>query len=221
VAVAAILAAVVVAMRVLGLGERLAGLRGWIESFGPWGPLVFLLLYILAVVIALPGSVFAVTAGALFGSVVGVILMSVGSTVGAVLAFLIARYAARGTVERRLAGNATFQRLDRLTEEHGAVIVAFTRLVPLFPFNLLNYGFGLTRVPLRTYAFWSWLCMIPGDILYVAGSDALFLGISGGRIPWALIAVVGVTMIGLALATGAIRRRLAGKGGNGSEDGRR
>ena len=112
-------------------------------------------------------------AGALFGSFWGVVYVNIAATIGAALAFLVARYWARRAVVNWLQGNARFQKLDALTSKHGAVIVAVTRLVPLFPFNLLNYGFGLTRVGFWTYLFWSWLCMLPGTVLYVVGTDAV------------------------------------------------
>jgi uncharacterized membrane protein YdjX (TVP38/TMEM64 family) len=117
----------------------------------------------------------------------GVILVSIAATLGASLAFLIARYFARDAAARWLSQKEKFRRLDQLTEEHGAVIVALTRLVPILPFNLLNYGFGLTRVPFWTYLFWSWLCMLPGTVLYVVGADVFTSGISQGKVPWVLI----------------------------------
>ena len=86
-----------------------------------------------------------------------------------------------------------------MTERHGAIIVAIVRLIPLFPFDLLNYGFGLTRVPFRTYAFWSWLCMLPGTVLYIVGADAVTKAITPGGVPWLLILVVIATAALLAL----------------------
>jgi len=124
--------ALLVLGRVLGLGERLGELRNWIQGLGPWGPVVFVFLYAAAVVAAIPGSALTVAAGALFGSVLGVILVINAATLGASLAFLVSRYFARDAIAQRLAGNEKFQKLDRLTEEHGAIIVAITRLVPLF-----------------------------------------------------------------------------------------
>jgi len=203
--------AVLIAARYLGLGERLGGLRTFIESLGPLGPVVFVLIYIAAVVAALPGSAITVAGGAMFGSVTGVILVSIGSTAGASLAFLISRYFARGAVAGWLGKNERFARLDELTGRHGAVIVALTRLVPLFPFNLLNYGFGLTRVRFGTYVFWSWLCMLPGTVLYVVGSDALYRGLSGGKTPWTLIGVFAAALVVVALLVRFARRRLAEK----------
>ena len=174
----------------LGLGVKLGELRDWIGGLGSWGPLVFILIYIVAVIAAIPGSALTIAAGALFGSLFGVIWVSIAATLGASLAFLIARYLARDTVVNWLSRNDRFRRLDQLTEVHGAAIVALTRLVPLFPFNLLNYGFGLTRVKFWTYVLWSWLCMLPGTILYVVGADAVIKGLTQGKMPWVLIGVL-------------------------------
>jgi uncharacterized membrane protein YdjX (TVP38/TMEM64 family) len=204
---AAILAMLVLA-RLFGIRERLVMLRDWIHGLGPWGPVAFLFMYAAAVVAAIPGSAITVAGGALFGSVLGVVVVIHAATLGASLAFLIARYFARDAVARRLSANETFRKLDRLTAEHGAIIVALTRLVPLFPFNLLNYGFGLTRVPFWTYVFWSWLCMLPGTILYVVGADAFTRGLTQGEIPWVPLAAVAAVALILALLIRYARRTL-------------
>ncbi len=208
--IAAIVVVIILAW-VFGLGERLGDLREWIGSLGAWGSLVFVFLYAAAVVAALPGSALTVAAGALFGSVLGVILVSISSTVGAALAFLIARYFARESAARWLSRNEKFHRLDKLTEEHGAIIVALTRLVPIFPFNLLNYGFGLTRVPFWTYVIWSWLCMLPATVLYVVGADAFTKGIAQGEVPWGLIVVLAGAGIILAFLVRYARGKLQDK----------
>lgn len=197
--------------KVLGLGERLADLRNWIDALGAWGPMVFVLLYAAAVVAALPGSALTVAAGALFGSLLGIVVVSAASTLGASLSFLVARYFARDATARWLSKNEKFRRLDQLTEEHGAIIVALTRLVPLFPFNLLNYGFGLTRVPFWTYVFWSWLCMLPGTVLYVVGADAFMKGLTRGGVPWVLVAAVGGAAVVLVFLVRHARRKLKEK----------
>ena len=125
--------AIVVVGRVFGVGERLGDLREWIQGLGAWGPAAFLAIYIVAVVAALPGAAVTIVAGALFGSVIGVILVSIGSTIGAGLCFLISRFFARDMVAKWLLSNEKFQKLDGMTEKHGAIMVAITRLVPLFP----------------------------------------------------------------------------------------
>lgn len=202
---------VLVLAKVFGLGERLGELRDWIHTLGPWGPAVFVILYAIAVVAALPGSALTVAAGALFGSLLGVIVVSIAATLGASLSFLISRYFARDAVAQWLSKKETFRKLDLLTEKHGAIMVALTRLVPIFPFNLLNYGFGLTRVPFWTYVFWSWLCMLPGTVLYVVGTDAFVKGIAQGEIPWILIAAVIGAGIFLTLLVRFARKKLQEK----------
>ncbi len=199
---------VLIAARAFGIGERLGALRDWIQALGPMGPVVFVLLYAVAVVAALPGSALTVVAGALFGSVLGVIVVSVASTLGASLSFLVGRYFARGAVANWLSDKEKFRKLDKMTEEQGAIIVAVTRLVPIFPFNLLNYGFGLTRVPFWTYVFWSWLCMLPGTVLYVVGADVVTKAVVQGQVPWAPIGALIVTGVILALLVRQARKRL-------------
>ncbi len=204
-----IVVAMVVVSQRLGLGKRVADLKDWVASLGPWGPVVYVLIYIVGVVAAFPGGAMTVVAGALFGSVVGVACVSIASTVGASLCFLIARFFARDAVARWLSGNDKFQRLDRLTETHGAMIVAITRLVPLFPFNIINYGYGLTRVRFWTYVVVSWVCMMPGTIVYVVGADAITKAVREGRVPWVLVGVLAVVIVALALIVRSARRRLA------------
>ena len=206
-----LLLAVAVGVRFLGASEKLWALHQWLTTLGPWGVLVFILIYLIAVVALMPGDLIAMAAGAIFGSVLGVVVVSIGATAGAGLAFLISRYCARDAVVRWLGGNKKFQKLDRLTAEHGAIIVAVTRLIPFFPFNLLNYGFGLTRVPFWTYLFWTWLCIIPTIVLYVVGADALTQGLMQRQVPWLLIGVGAVVLLLLIIVVRYARRTLRRK----------
>ncbi len=205
------LAAVIIFARFLEIGQYLGSLRAWIAEMGTWGPMVFALVYVVAVVMAVPGSALTVVAGALFGSVVGILLVSLAATLGASLSFLVARYFAREAVETWLSGKQAFRKLDQLAEKNGAVIVALTRLVPIFPFNLLNYGFGLTKIPFWTYVFWSWLCMLPGTIVYVVGTDAVINAISQGKVPWAPFLVLLATVLVLVILVRFARVKLQDK----------
>ncbi len=195
----------------LGIGNRILSLREWIKSLGSWGPLVFILLYAVATVAALPGFVLTVMAGALFGLVKGTIIVSIASTLGASLAFLVGRYFARSSIEQWLGGSDRFRRLDDMTARQGHVIVAITRLVPLFPFNFLNYAFGLTSVSFWTYVFWSWLCMLPATVLYVAGTDAVMTAIAEKRVPWAAVAAALAIIVILTLVVRKAKNALAGE----------
>jgi len=200
--------AILVLSYVFGIGEKLAALRGWIEALGALGPAVFILIYAGAVVAALPGSAITIIAGAIFGSVLGVIIVSIASTLGAALAFLVGRYFARDAIAKWLSKRERFRKLDDLTEEHGATIVALVRIVPVFPFNIVNYGFGLTRVRFWTYVFWSWLCMLPGTVLYVVGTDAISQAMIQKRVPWPLIGVFIAVLVLLVVLVRLARKRL-------------
>jgi uncharacterized membrane protein YdjX (TVP38/TMEM64 family) len=217
----AIIIVLFIVMNGLGFGENIQELQNWITSLGFWGPIAFFFIYVGAVVATIPGTIFGIIAGALFGSVIGVILISISSTVGASLTFLIARYFARNSVVRWLSKNKTMQKLDRLTEEQGMLLVGLTRLIPLFPFTLLNYGFGLTKISFRTYVFWSWLCMLPGTIIIVVGTDALTQGLTQGRVPWELIGVLAIMIFILGLITlyarQQMKRKRKNQGGQSTE----
>jgi uncharacterized membrane protein YdjX (TVP38/TMEM64 family) len=199
---------VIVLARVFEADQYLGSLRDWIDGLGSWGPVVFILIYAVAVVAAIPGVALTVIAGALFGSAIGIVVVSIAATLGASLAFLVARYFARDATARWLSKKETFRRLDEMTETHGATIVALTRLVPIFPFNLLNYGFGLTRVPFWTYVFWSWLCMLPGTVLYVVGADAVTKAVTQGDVPWGLVLGVAVAALVLTVLVRFARAKL-------------
>ncbi len=176
------------------VGE-IAEFREWIDGLGPWRIPMFLAIYVLAAVAIVPAALLKVAAGGLFGSVLGLIIASIGSTLGAAACFIIARYVASGSLVQRMKQGKRFRKLDALTERHGAVIVALVRLVPILPGNLVNYAFGLTRVPLGIFVFWSWLCMLPGTVVLVVGTDAFVQGFGEDRIPWGLIAIVAGALV--------------------------
>lgn len=139
-------------------------LESWIQDAGAAAPVVFIIIYAIATVFFLPGSVMTLAGGALFGPVWGTLYNLVGATLGATLAFLIARYLAADWVEKRASGR--LERMKKGVEQEGWRFVALVRLVPLFPFNLLNYGLGLTRIRLLEYASASFLFMLPGALAY-------------------------------------------------------
>jgi uncharacterized membrane protein YdjX (TVP38/TMEM64 family) len=153
----------------------------WIQSLGPWAPLVFMLIFLVAPALFIPGAPITIAGGALFGPVWGTVYSIVAATGGAAIAFQISRHLAGDWVERNSGG--IVKRLKDGVEEEGWRFVAFTRLVPLFPFNVLNYGFGMTRVKFSHYVVASFLCMIPGAAAYsfigYAGREAVL----GGKWP--------------------------------------
>jgi uncharacterized membrane protein YdjX (TVP38/TMEM64 family) len=168
VAVVAAIAAAVAVLLLLGrqLGTLLPRFAAWVEGLGPWGPIAFVVGYALAVVAFAPGSVLTLAAGALFGVVRGTIYVFVAAVLGASIAFLVARHLARPWVEHRLAGNSRFAAIDRAIAAQGRRIVFLLRLSPAFPFNLLNYALGLTKVTFAD-ALVASIGMLPGTLLYV------------------------------------------------------
>ena len=148
------------------VGGRLPQFAQWVDGLGIWGPVVFVAGYAGATVAFVPGSVLTLAAGAIFGLVRGVAYVMVGATIGASLAFLVARYIARSAIEQRLQGNNRFAAIDRAVGREGRKIVFLLRLSPVFPFNLLNYALGLTNVRFIDY-FIACLGMIPGSLLYI------------------------------------------------------
>jgi len=166
-----------------------AALQAWVEGAGAAGPLVFMALYALATVLFLPGSVLTLAGGALFGPVWGTLWNLTGATVGAAIAFLIARYLGADWVARRAGPRLT--KLDAGVTGEGWRFIAFVRLVPVFPFNVLNYALGLTRIPFVAYVLATWIFMLPGALAYTwlgyAGREAL--GGGDGMISNILIAL--------------------------------
>lgn len=139
----------------------------WIKDLGPWNSVVFVLLYVGACVALLPASILTVGAGWAFGVVKGTILVSIGATLGAIAAFLVGRYLARDWVRRKIGHRPAFIVIDKAVAEEGWKIVFLTRLAPVFPFFLMNYGYGLTRVPLGHYVLATWIGILPGSTLFV------------------------------------------------------
>ena len=176
-------------------------LNDWLQQLGWIAPLVFIAGYSVATVFFLPGIVFTLAGGALFGPVYGVIYSLTGATIGATLAFLTARYLASDWVARR-SGKHLRQLIDGV-EAEGWHFVAFTRLVPLFPFNLLNYALGLTRIPLSHYVVTTFIFMAPGGAAYT------YLGYAGREIAVGGEAIIRKGLLALALvATIAFASRI-------------
>ena len=153
-------------------------LKNIIERSGLWAPIIFILIYSITPVLFLPGIPLALLAGFLFGPFWGVIYSNIGATIGASFAFFIARYFLREWVEEKIKGTK-LESLDRTTEKNGWKLVAFTRLIPLFPYNMLNYFFGITNVKFFHYLLATFFCMIPGCVGYVVFGSSLLDFIKG------------------------------------------
>ncbi len=171
-------------------------LENWVEAAGSAGPLVFMLIYAVGTIFFLPGSVLTLAGGALFGPVWGTFYNLTAATIGAIISFVAARYLAHDWVEQKTGGR--LKALKQGVEGEGWKFVAFVRLVPLFPFNLLNYALGLTKIKLSHYSISTYIFMLPGAIAYtylgyagreaVAGGEGLIQKI---MLAFALLAIVG------------------------------
>lgn len=162
-------------LRVAPVAAWLASFNAWVENLGAGAPFVFGAAYVVATILLIPGSVLTLGAGAIFGLLWGTIVVMFAATIGALIAFLLARYAARDWATRRFAADSRFEAIDRAIARDGARLVLLLRLSPIVPFNVINYLLGLTAVDVKTYTVWSWLGMLPGTLLYV------YLGHAGRR----------------------------------------
>lgn len=183
-------------------------LRELVASYGALAPAIYILIYALAPVLFLPGLPLTIAAGILFGPFFGVIYAITGASIGASLAFLVARYMARDWVAARLKG-PKWQKLDAEAAKHGWKAVAFTRLIPAFPFNLLNYAFGLTSIPFLHYVIATFICMLPACIAFIVFSSSL-LGLIKGQV--SLTALLGIGLIALVSLMPVIYRTLKKRG---------
>jgi uncharacterized membrane protein YdjX (TVP38/TMEM64 family) len=164
---AAILVGLIVAFKFLPIQGWLKSFVAWADGLGWWGRVVLGAAWIPVCVLLVPGSLLTLGTGFTYGLWEGTIIVSLGSTIGSAVAFLVGRTAARDWIGARLEGNARFASIDHAIGREGWKIVFLTRLSPIFPFNLLNYGLGLTKVPFWHYVLASWIGMLPGTFMYV------------------------------------------------------
>jgi uncharacterized membrane protein YdjX (TVP38/TMEM64 family) len=210
--------AIVVAVKYFHVQDLLKAALDWIGKLGPWGPVIFVGLYVVATVCLVPGSVLTLGAGAVFGVALGSVCVSISATLGATAAFLVGRYLARDAVARKIEKNEKFAAIDRAVAQEGWKIVLLTRLSPVFPFTLLNYAFSLTRVKLRHYVLASWIGMIPGTVMYVYVGSLVNVGAGRRRQTageWVLygvglLATVIVTVFVTRLARKALAKKIGG-----------
>ena len=195
----------------LPVRDYLTAALAWIDNWGVWAPIILVGAYIIACVLMLPGSILTLGAGAIFGVVTGTAVVSVGSTLGATAAFLVGRYLARGWIASKVSGRPRFVAIDEAVGRNGFKIVLLTRLSPVFPFNLLNYGYGLTAVRLGEYVLASWIGMLPGTVMYVYLGSVLGLAADSERErtpgEWALYGAGLAATVGVAIVVARVARK--------------
>ena len=204
----ALLASLVAGVHLSGASQYLQQdrLRELIAGFGAWGPAIYISIYALAPVLFLPGLPITIAGGIIFGPFWGVIYTITGATIGASLAFLVARYLARDWVAAKLSG-PRWAKLDTEVAQHGWKVVAFTRLIPAFPFNLLNYAFGLTKIPFTHYLLATFFCMLPACIAFIVFSSSILELVTGKVSGTALL---GIALIVLVSLIPVVYRRIKG-----------
>ena len=206
-----VVAAVYLVLRYYGVTdeirlENVPKIKTWVASFGRIAPLIYIGLYLVSTVFFLPGSPVTVLAGFVFGPLWGVFYASVASIISVSVAFLIARYVARDLVEGWVKDNAQFRKIDEQVEEQGWRILMFTRLVPIFPFNLQNYAYGLTSIRFSTYVLVSAIFMLPGTAVFVQLGGAFVSGEGNIWKTLLYLGIAGVLMLLLSLIPRLLRR---------------
>ncbi len=197
------------------LKERVERLDALFRGLGAWAPVVFVLIWIAACVLMLPGLPVSIASGLLFGALWGSVWTTIGANLGAAAAFLIARYAARDMVAGWVEKNKALKKIDQGVKKQGWRMLMITRLVPVFPFNVQNYVYGLTDIPFSTYVLVTLPCMIPATIAFnFAAGSAREVILSGGQ-PEAVkktliyLAVAAVFFVLLSLIPGWVKKRSA------------
>ncbi len=172
------------AAKFLPIEQSLRSFNDWVGQMGFIGIFIFIVVYAVATVLLAPGSILTIGAGFAFGLWKGFLAVSAGSTLGAALAFLVARFIARDKIEATAKRNEKFRRIDNAIGEQGAKLIFLLRLSPVIPFNLSNYFYGLTAVRFWSYVLASWIGMMPGTLLYVytgAAGKAAVAAAAGGE----------------------------------------
>ncbi len=176
-----ILIVAIIFIRFLGLHEYISIenielLQDLVADFGLLAPIAYILLWLLVCLLFLPGLPVTILSAFLFEPLQAIIYTSIGSTLGATLAFVVGRYAARDFVANWIKDKEQLNKIDKGVKNHGWRMLIVTRMVPLFPFNLQNYIYGLTSIKLKTYMFLSWVCMLPATIAYILTASSIYRG---------------------------------------------
>ncbi|TDT72600.1 putative membrane protein YdjX (TVP38/TMEM64 family) [Hypnocyclicus thermotrophus] len=175
--------------------KNIEDFKNWINNFGIVAPIVFIIIYALATVLFLPGTPFTLIGGIIFGPILGLVYVVLGASIGLSLAFLLARYFIRDTIYNKVKDNDTFQKIEEGVKKNGWRILLITRLVPIFPFNLQNYIYGLTNIKFVMYAILSSILIIPGSAVYVLSSGAIASGEGISKKNIILIAVAAIIFV--------------------------
>jgi uncharacterized membrane protein YdjX (TVP38/TMEM64 family) len=211
-----IVVALLILSAVLPVKDWIRAFINWVQELGPIGVVVFVVAYALATVLFLPGWIFTVGAGLVYGIVGGTLVALTGAVIGATLAFIVARYLVRKNIEDYTKENPRFKAIDEAIGKNGWKIIGLLRLSPLIPFNLSNYFYGITSVSLKAYVAVSAIGMIPGTLLYAYLGAIGKAGISGEKTQHSvaqyillgvgLVATIAVTILVSRIAKNALKK---------------
>ena len=207
-----LLLAFIAAAQWLPIGKAIDAAQEWVRSLGAWGPLAFGAVFVLGGVTLVPGALLTIPAGSLFGIALGTLVVSIASTVSALLSFVIARSLARDRIQALAESSPRFRALDQAIQRGGWKMVGLLRLSPIFPFSVGNYLYGLTGVGLGPYLVASWVGMLPGTVMYVylghAGASALD-GRERSPLEWGILVVGLIASVAFFVYLSVLARRAA------------
>jgi uncharacterized membrane protein YdjX (TVP38/TMEM64 family) len=201
------------------LDEALTSIREWTGHFGAWAPMAYVGGYVLATLLGVPGTPLTVIGALVFGPVGGLIVAIAGSTLTAILAFWLARAVARAPLERWLARRSAYERLQGVLARNEWTAIAFLRVQPLFPFSLVNYALGLSRVPFWKYLLASEAGMLPMNAVWVWSAASVYRIVLRGEIPWPLLGITLGAAVTLLLLISFGRRVVGVVNGRAREEG--
>ncbi|WP_270452093.1 TVP38/TMEM64 family protein [Halonatronomonas betaini] len=206
------LATAILLIRLTGLNkyisiDNIELLQKFVADFGILAPLAYLGIWVLACILFLPGLPVTILGAFLFEPVFAIIYTSIGSTLGASSAFILGRYAARDLVTSLISNKEMLQKIDSGVEKHGWRMLIVTRMVPLFPFNLQNYIYGLTSMKLKVYAPLSWICMLPATVAYILAASSIYRGEGDLTQTFIYLGLAGVIFFILSLIPRLLKNR--------------
>jgi uncharacterized membrane protein YdjX (TVP38/TMEM64 family) len=213
----ALVVALFVAGRLIDLDKYLLLVQEEVRRLGPWGPLVYIMIYVAATQLLLPSMPLTILAAFLFSSLRAYLAVVGATTLAAASAFLIARYLARDAVEKHFARTETFLKVRKLVEDNRWFAIPFLRLMPLMPFGVNDYALGLTRVPFWTYFVASEIVFLPMNAVFVFGAQAIYRVIVKGEASWILLAATAAAAL-VVLGVGLLGKRFL-SGGEGRSPG--
>jgi uncharacterized membrane protein YdjX (TVP38/TMEM64 family) len=201
----------VIAVRTLPVAQWLTQFPAYVRGAGPIGYIVYALVYAVCVVFFVPASILTLGAGAIFGLVAGTIVVIAGATLGATLAFILARTVMRRRIEKMTEGNAKFAALDKAITREGAKIVLLVRLSPVFPFTYINYAFGLTGVSLGTYVWTTLIGIAPATFAFVYIGSIAHEAATANRARLIVYIAGGIVALAASIFVGRIAARAVAK----------